>query len=264
MPKGPYFVYSSNISAFLGGDQRFYSVAELRQNYKLAKFAKLDSATKAVKAISENQKTAQVVTSNTARTKFKMQPDEWANYLCSVFTITNFSTNDLIKNSPSVPTVPVKKYNISNLESDPIYKDEAFNIPLILDTIDILERAAAISERWAAEAANCTNEISRLDRVICDELHFVEFMKLDIFRAYKSYRRLHQFRIERRQYKNIEQISNILMETLKTSHTELGFVVKSALRRIEGLKDRIYDARESWPVEDDHINFTTKDDEGTP
>lgn len=97
--------------------------------------------------------------------------------------------------------------------------------------------------------------LSRTDKAIQDELHFMEFMTLDIQRAYRSYRRIHELRVRRRQIKNEILVANLICTEFNMSPESLFEAAKKAARCIEGLKTRLYTPRAAWPVEDDCVNY---------
>lgn len=123
------------------------------------------------------------------------------------------------------------------------------------DTLDLLERAAVLADRWAQEKPELEGRLHKLEQSICDELHFVEFMDLDGHRAYNSYKRLHHYRLERRLAKNEQEVLNILAQTLGYTPERLGDLAKKALNCINGCKNRRYAPRATWPMEDNRINF---------
>ena len=118
------------------------------------------------------------------------------------------------------------------------------NTPLILDTIDILERLQVLLERWDETIVDYPSELSELDGRIQDELHYQEFSQLNCAQGYRAYKRMHELRISRRRAKNEYLVSKTARDLFRI---DLDAKIKTALTAIQGLKELSYVPRAFWP-----------------
>lgn len=122
--------------------------------------------------------------------------------------------------------------------------DETFYTPFITETVNMLERMADLIERLETTRTERQTQLGALDRQTQDELHYIEFSRLSAPKGYKAYKRLHEIRVERRRVKNEWQVANMLQGKL---NQELLVSIHQYLAAIDGLKNRCYEPRCSWP-----------------
>ena len=283
MAKGPYFIWQPQGHLLLGTDGKMHDDKEVLRTGLLCKYETMNAAKNYIKNCGD--KTLQPIASKTARRRLGFPEEVWGQILKLMhegvdpdwkptFTwdsgraaVVKAEPDPDISTAPETPSssmpiptdgtddklvIPSKPNGVQN---SPAALAATWETPLMEDTIDLLERAAALADRWAQEKPELGDRLHKLEQAICDELHFVEFMDLDGRRAYNSYKRLHQYRLERRLVKNEQDVLTILTQTLGYTPERLGDLAQKALNCINGCKNRRYAPRTTWPVEDDRINF---------
>lgn len=282
MAKGPYFIWQPQGHLLLGADGKMHDKGEVLRSGLLCKFGTMNAAKNYIKDCGD--KPLQPIASKTARRHLGFPEEVWDQILKLMHegvdpdwrptyiwdsgrsAIVKAMPNPNVSPGPSCPSpipsdgaddkpaqdIPIKPCGIQN---SPASLAATWKTPLMEDTLDLLERAAVLADRWAQEKPKLEGQLHRLEQSICDELHFVEFMDLDGRRAYNSYKRLHQYRLERRLVKNEQDVLTILTQTLGYGPEQLGDFAKKALSSINGCKNRRYTPRATWPMEDDRINF---------
>lgn len=285
MANGPYFIWRAQEHLLLGADGKLHDKGEVLRSGLLCKFGTMNAAKNYIK--DSGDKTLQPITAKTARIHLGFPEEVWDQILKLLHEgvdpdwkpafIWDSGRSALVKAlpNPDAPPAPQDPGSPSAIQADsaenmpdqaisgkpnrvqssPAALAATWETPLIEDTIDLLERAAALADRWAQEKSELEGRLHKLEQAICDELHFVEFMDLDGRRAYNSYKRLRQYRLERRLAKNEQDVLAILTQTLSYGPERLGDLAKKALDCINGRKNRRYAPRTTWPVEDDHVNF---------
>lgn len=285
MAKGPYFIWQPQGHLLLGTDGKMHDKGEVLRSGLLCKFGTMNAAKNYIKDCGD--KTLQTIASKTARRQLEFPEEVWNQILklmhegvdpgwkptyiwdsgrsALVKALTNPDISPAPQDSSCPSPIPVDgveeapalviSSKPNGLQNSPASLAATWETPLMEDTIDLLEQAAALADRWAQEKPKLGDRLHKLEQAICDELHFVEFMDLDGRRAYNSYKRLHQYRLERRLVKNEQDVLTILTQTLGCTPERLGDLAKKALNCINGCKNRRYSPRTTWPVEDDRINF---------
>lgn len=130
--------------------------------------------------------------------------------------------------------------------------------PLIYDTLDVLERLETLLERWDDVKNNYSSELSAIDLMVSDELHYAEFESLSAVDGYMSYKRLHNLLIKRRQCKN-EYLVSTAARSIFTLNIDKA--LNHALSTIHGLETRIYEPRVYWPGKSKDTNPPTTNTE---
>ena len=285
MANGPYFVWQTTDHLMLGADGKLHDKGDALRSGLLCKFGTMNAAKKYI--ADSGLKNLQPITAKTARGHLGFPEDAWNQILklvhdgvdpdwkptftwdsgrSAVVKMLPNPDNSPDPQQPSCPapipadgaeeaSAPVISGKPNGVQNSPASMAATWDTPLMEDTIDLLERAAALADRWAEEEPDLGDRLHKLEQAICDELHFVEFMDLDGRRAYNSYKRLHQYRLERRLVKNEQDVLTILTQTLGCTPERLGDLAKKALNCINGCKNRRYSPRTTWPVEDDRVNF---------
>jgi hypothetical protein len=83
-----------------------------------------------------------------------------------------------------------------------------------------------------------TDQLSTVDKEICDILHYIEFCNLNAAQGYKAYKMLKERRIKRRSIKNELQVVDIILGK-KISETATDEIEKA----ISGMDKRKYEPR---------------------
>lgn len=83
-----------------------------------------------------------------------------------------------------------------------------------------------------------TEQLSVVDKEICDILHYIEFCNLNAAQGYKAYKMLKERRIKRRSIKNELNVLNIILSK-KISETATDEIAKA----IAGMDKRRYEPR---------------------
>lgn len=83
-----------------------------------------------------------------------------------------------------------------------------------------------------------TDQLSTVDKEICDILHYIEFCNLNAAQGYKAYKMLKERRIKRRSIKNELQVLDIILGK-KISETATDEIEKA----ISGMDKRRYEPR---------------------
>lgn len=83
-----------------------------------------------------------------------------------------------------------------------------------------------------------TNQLSKVDKEICDILHYIEFCNLNAAQGYKAYKMIKERRIRRRSIKNELQVLDIILGK-KISETATDEIEKA----ISGMDNRKYEPR---------------------
>lgn len=122
--------------------------------------------------------------------------------------------------------------------------DAVYATPFIMDSLDLLEQMLALAERTDTYMHEQPEELRQVERKICDELHYVEFMSLNGADGYKAYRRLHELRVERRRLKNEQFVATRLYNLFDA---ETNRKISDAIQVITKIPDRHYTPREYWP-----------------
>lgn len=122
--------------------------------------------------------------------------------------------------------------------------DAVYATPFIMDALDLLEQMLTLAERTDTYMHEQPEELRQVERKICDELHYVEFMSLNGADGYKAYRRLHELRVERRRLKNEQFVATRLYNLFDA---ETNRKISDAIQVITKIPDRHYTPREYWP-----------------
>lgn len=277
--KGPYFIWDTKTGKVIGTDGKLHDKDQAMSQGILCAFRSVNAAGKFKNKAQD--KGLQVISQNTMRNHYRVTVEDWQAMLKTFHDGVDPAWKpDLVydgkggmvkpeepvsapvkkaapkKKEPSsippVPTSPAEKPGV--VYASPAALSEIWSNPLIADTIDLLERASVLAQRWDAESAELDARLSKVDASLGDELHFVEFMELDGRRAYNSYKRIHSLRIERRQIKNAQTILAILNDSMKMTPGRMSDALQMALNCIDGLQNRKYTPRITWPSEDDLVN----------
>lgn len=83
-----------------------------------------------------------------------------------------------------------------------------------------------------------TDQLSTVDKEVCDILHYIEFCNLNAAQGYKAYKMLKERRIKRRSIKNELQVLDIILGK-KISETATDEIQKA----VEGMDKRKYEPR---------------------
>lgn len=277
MAKGPYFVWRNFDECVLCTDGKMRKSKDALYRGLICIFNSVSTARRMADKIGPQN--IAVVTQKTMRGYLGFPVKEWEDALKSfhvgvdpdwkpdliwspsrgAFVKPNQAAQVAAANQSAEPAAPSAnepaQEEASSVDASPAAMEQIWNVPLIQDTIDLLEKAEALASRWGELAPELNGDLSRLESAICDELHFVEFMSLDTKRGYNSYKRLHKLRIERRQVKNEIAILNSFCTVFKTTPKNMAAYIQALLRNIDGLRNRMYTPRVKWPQEDDTVNF---------
>lgn len=260
---GPYFIRKNSDKTILGADGGWYSIATILGNPKvLCKFETQHTAKVRVKQLGKGK--AQVLNKKTMKSLLGYADPLWEKILKETrvgLILDKGREKDAVdsavgdsqsEDNPAMDETPAPEQD-SVCASETAIK-ASLETPIISETMDILEQLAALALRWQnAKDAHYAN-LRKLEESIMDELHFVEFMDLDARRAYRSYKRLHNLRIKRRQLKNEQIVMDAACAALKMDPTTLYAEAQHALNSLQGLKARRYAPRVAWPAEDDSVN----------
>jgi len=264
---GPYFVMKSSGSVFLGVDGTWYNKKTIVDNPSiLCKFAALEEAQSTARLKYKKGCATQVCGAKKVKKALGVDNSYWEYCLFrmhdGLLAQDNSESCDLqMKPDMEADGLPEDTLSddspnaVNAVSASEAVSAELNDTELIMDTVDVLIKLQRLSKQW--EDATLTNgdKIKEVEKAIQDELHFVEFMKLDMQRAYRSYKRLHDLRVRRRQLKNELVVVDKACLALHTTPKPLFDNVTQALSCIGGLKDRKYKPRVSWPTEDDTFNF---------
>lgn len=121
-----------------------------------------------------------------------------------------------IKEQPTqAPPIKNKKIKTQNMEDlARIKKELRFNKVFIDETIEMTKRVNQIYEMSKEISIYYPKILSEIDGQIQDELHYVEFNKLNMFKAHKVTRKLHKLRIKRRNLKDKIDTANWVLGAL--------------------------------------------------
>jgi len=267
--KGPYFIQKDGGKLFLGRNGEWYQYASfLAHPNLLCKFETLTSAKRQIASLKE--KTAQPLSSKNMRSRLGYEESLWKRMLSHTqvgLTPAAASKDETSITGPGCADkseceevrTTMAKQHVGAVEAPEEFVKKTFETPLITDTIDIMERLSTLAERWQVTKREICSELRKLDAAIRDELHFVEFMDLDMRRAYKSYKRLHELRIQRRQLKNEHDAIEAVCTAFSKTPDIFAANAQQAISMITGLQKRKYAPRETWPIEDDYYNFTQEE-----
>lgn len=139
---------------------------------------------------------------------------------------TNFSKNS-------------KKQNVEDLAR--VKKELRFNNVYIDETLDMTKRLNQIYEQSKEISLYYPKILSEIDGQIQDELHYVEFNKLNIFKAHKLAKKLHKLRIKRRNIKDKINTANWLLGALDDERVGL---INNVAFKLDELGDRRYYIRD--------------------
>ena len=256
MANGPYFVWQTTDHLMLGADGKLHDKGDALRSGLLCKFGTMNAAKKYI--ADSGLKNLQPITAKTARGHLGFPEDAWNQILKLVHDGVDPDWKPTFTWDSGRSAV-VKM--LPNPDNSPDPQQPSCPAPIPADGAEeasapvISGKPNGVQNRWAQEKPELGDRLHKLEQAICDELHFVEFMDLDGRRAYNSYKRLHQYRLERRLVKNEQDVLTILTQTLGCTPERLGDLAKKALNCINGCKNRRYAPRTTWPVEDDRINF---------
>lgn len=105
---------------------------------------------------------------------------------------------------------------------------------------DLIASLEKYVEFKTAKVPSLATELSRVDKEITDELHFVEFATANAADGYKSFRRLQDLRLKRRAIKDSGLIAEFMEDLLSSVTPD---ALSFAKRRFDGLKNRKYRVR---------------------
>ena len=250
---GPYFIQKNSTKEILGADGGWYSLATILGNPKvLCKFETQHTARIRAKQLGKEK--TQVLNQKTLKSRLGYADPVWEKILkeMKVGLVLDKDKKKAAANS-ELPTDDFAPEELpGNLSAEPgsVCASETA-IKASLETPIISETMAL---HWQNAKDAYSGNLRKLEEAIMDELHFVEFMELDTRRAYRSYKRLHDLRTQRRQLKNEQIVINTACAALKMEPVALYNGAQRALNSLQGLKTRKYAPRVAWPAEDDSIN----------
>ena len=259
---GPYFIQKKSTKEILGADGGWYSIATILGNPKvLCKFETQHTARIRAKQLGKEK--TQVLNQKTLKSRLRYADPVWEKILkeMKVGLVLDKDKKKAAANSelPTDDSAPEELPGELSAEPGSVCASEtaikaSLETPIISETMDILEQLAGLALRWQNAKDVYSGNLRKLEEAIMDELHFVEFMELDTRRAYRSYKRLHDLRTQRRQLKNEQIVINTACAALKMEPVALYNGAQRALNSLQGLKTRKYAPRVAWPAEDDSIN----------
>lgn len=156
-------------------------------------------------------------------------------------TLPNTNTNPNPNTTPNKKTSNKQnhKQNIEDLAR--IKKELRFNNEYINQTKVITKMVNNIYEQSKEISIYYPKILREIDGQIQDELHYVEFHKLNIFKAHKLSKKLHKLRIKRRNIKDKISTANWFLDAINDLTIE---ELNNLAFRIEKLNDRRYYIRD--------------------
>lgn len=143
----------------------------------------------------------------------------------------------------NIPKILRKNYNWKTMEvEDVICSDSKINIQYTpVDIDDLKESIGSLSNKLSILKGNkewLLEELSNIDKQICDVLHFLEFNSFSACEGYKLCKALKELRLKRREVKNELELINIV-----NTHSCNNIINGSTSKAIAGLETKQYAPR---------------------
>lgn len=142
-----------------------------------------------------------------------------------------------------VPKILRKNYNWKTMTVEEIVSsDSKINIQYTpIDIDDLKESIGSLSNKLSILKGNkewLLEELSNIDKQICDVLHFLEFNSFSACEGYKLCKALKELRLKRREVKNELELINIV-----NTHSCNNIINGSTSKAIAGLETKQYAPR---------------------
>jgi len=129
----------------------------------------------------------------------------------------------------------VKQVSIQDLEKNVEKVAVADNIQIWIDRIADIN---GLTQEASKRKEILLQQLSDVDKEICDVMHYIEFAKLNAAQGYKAFKMIKDRRIKRRSIKNeLNIISVILSKKFSDS------ISKEIIKTVENMDKRTYEPR---------------------
>lgn len=133
------------------------------------------------------------------------------------------------------PPENVKQVSIQDLEKNVEKVAVADNIQIWIDRIADIN---GLTQEASKRKEILLQQLSDVDKEICDVMHYIEFAKLNAAQGYKAFKMIKDRRIKRRSIKNeLNIISVILSKKFSDS------ISKEIIKTVENMDKRTYEPR---------------------
>lgn len=266
MANTQYFIKNGRSNSFYGADGTWYQKKTILANPSvLCKFGSVDEARNAAKPLYGKGVSISACKGGILKNYLGLSDTAWQTFLTRVPTVLYprssgmgacLTASEVAPDPPPTDNTPSEtaEPSLEPVLASKAVTREGCETELIQKTVDVLHQLQELAGMLEDVNSNHRDRLKEIEKAILDELHFAEFMELDIQRAYRSYRRVHDLRVRRRQIKNEMIVSNLICTRFGTIPESLLADVAKTLQCIEGLKTRLYTPRVTWPVEDDVVN----------